>query len=360
MGSNSPALATESPGDCSPANPLVQPDDVAAWLAALQPPVALTGGTGFVGSHLVDTLCGAGLRPRVLVRDAGSPRWIAGVDADWIEGSLEDPASLRRLVDGAGTVVHLAGVLRAGRESEFDEGNRQGTANLVAAIRDVAPKARLVHVSSLAAAGPSPEPEGRAPEDPPAPISAYGRSKLGGEEEVAELGEAVWWCILRPPAVYGPRDTDIFEFFKMASKGLAAIPAGERWLTLVYVSDVVRAVLAAAAVGAHGAIYHLGEPSPQRLDDVFEQLAAGGAGRVRIVRVPSAVIRAAGAAGSALQRMGWRRWPLTLDKATELLACHWTAETVSSHNALGLGPGTIFARGAEATWRWYRSVHWLR
>ena len=353
---NSPTSAS----DYSPENPLVRADAEPAWLEAIPQPIALTGGTGFVGSHVVDTLCSAGLRPRVLVRDADNPRWISGVDADWVEGSLEDPDSLRRLVEGAGTVVHLAGVLRAGRENEFDMGNRIGTANLVAAIREVAPTTRLVHVSSLAAAGPSPEPEGRAPNDPPAPISAYGRSKLGGETEVAALGQSTWWCILRPPAVYGPRDTDIFEFFKMASKGLAAIPAGERWLTMVYVADVVRAVLAAAAVGAHGEIYHLGETSPQRLDEIFYQLAAGGKGRVRIVRVPSAIIRAAGAAGSALQRLGWHRMPLTLDKTTELLASHWTAQTVTSLDALGLGAGTLFAQGADTTWQWYRMKRWVR
>ena len=77
--------------DYSPSNPLVAPLDVAAWIDSMTQPVALTGGTGFVGSHLVDTLCSAGLRPRVLVRDADKPRWIAGVEADWIEGSLEDP-----------------------------------------------------------------------------------------------------------------------------------------------------------------------------------------------------------------------------------------------------------------------------
>jgi nucleoside-diphosphate-sugar epimerase len=329
-------------------------------LDAIPQPIALTGGTGFVGSHLVDTLCSAGLRPRVLVRDVGNPRWISGVDADWVEGSLADPGSLRRLVDGAGTVVHLAGVVRAGREVDFDEGNRRGTANLVAAINEVAPTTRLVHVSSLAAAGPSPTPEGRAPEDPPAPISAYGRSKLGGETEVAAMAGSTWWCILRPPAVYGPRDTDIFEFFKMASKGMAAIPAGERWLTMVYVADVIRAIVAAAATGARGEIYHLGEPEPQPLEEIFNQLAEAGGCRVRIVRVPSAVITAAGAAGSLLQLLGWRRLPLTLDKTKELLASHWTAVTTSSLNALGLGTGTSFAAGADAAWQWYRFKGWLR
>jgi len=82
---------------------------VASWLEALPQPVALKRGTGFVGSHLVDTLCAAGLHPRVLVRDLEAPRWIAGVDAEFVEGSLEDPDSLERLVGGAGTVFHLAG-----------------------------------------------------------------------------------------------------------------------------------------------------------------------------------------------------------------------------------------------------------
>jgi len=322
--------------------------------------VAITGGTGFVGSHLVDTLCGAGLRPRVLVRNPNNPRWITASETELIPGSLEDAGSLHRLVEGVGTVIHLAGVLRAGREIDFDRGNRGGTANLVAAIREYASDSRLVHVSSLAAAGPSPEISGRSPADPPAPVSAYGRSKLAGEAEVAALGEACRWCILRPPGVYGPRDTDILEFFKMASRGLAAIPAGDRWLTMAYVADVVRAVVAAAAVGVHGEIYHLGEPEPRPLDEIFNQLAEAGGCRVRIIRVPSAVIKTAGAAGSILQRLGWRRLPLTLDKAGELLASHWTAKTTGSLNALGLGTGTSFAGGAETTWRWYRFKGWVR
>lgn len=346
--------------DYSPSNPLVSPNDVEAWLGAIPQPIALTGGTGFVGSHLVDTLCAAGLRPRVLVRDLTNPRWIGGADAEFIEGSLGDQASLERLVEGAGTVIHLAGVLRAAREEDFDRGNRLGTANLLDAVRRAAPKARFLHVSSLAAAGPSADPEGLGPEDPPAPISAYGRSKLAGEAEVRSFANERGWCILRPPAVYGPRDSDIFEFFKMASRGIATIPAGERWVTVVYVADVVRAVLAAGAVGDSGATYNLGEPAPQLLGRIFDQIAQTGGCRVKIIRVPAPVIRVAGMAGSALQRLGWHRLPLTLDKTTELLAKHWTARTADSVEALGIGDGTLFADGAEITWRWYRLKGWVR
>jgi nucleoside-diphosphate-sugar epimerase len=295
----------------------------------------------------------------VLVRDSADPRWIADAGAELVPGSLGDPDALRRLVDGAGTVVHLAGVVRAGREADFDRGNRVGTENLVEAIRSRAADARLVHVSSLAAVGPSSEPEGRSPVDPPAPISAYGRSKLGSEQAVAKIGVDGWWCVLRPPAIYGPRDTDVFEFFKMAAKGIAAIPAGDRWLTIAWVGDVVRAIVAAAAAGSVGSVYHLGAPQPQRLDDFFSQLAAAGGCRVRVVRVPAAVIRSAGLVGSALQRIGWRRLPLTLDKSRELLARHWTSKTEGSLAALDLGEGLPFTDGAERSWSWYRNAGWL-
>ena len=145
---------------------------------------------------------------------------------EWVQGSLEDTEALKRLVAGAGTVFHLAGVVRAGSEADFDRGNRGGTANLVAAVREAAPEARLVHVSSLAAVGPSPDPAGVGPEAEPSPISSYGRSKLAAESEVRALGEGFWWAIVRPPAIYGPRDTDIFEFFRMADRGLVAAPGG--------------------------------------------------------------------------------------------------------------------------------------
>ena len=97
-------------------NPLVPPDLVAQWIEALRQPVAVTGGTGFVGSHLVDTLCSAGIRPRVLVRQPTSPRWISGCPVDWVEGNLDDTEALDQLVKGAGTVLHLAGVLRGATE----------------------------------------------------------------------------------------------------------------------------------------------------------------------------------------------------------------------------------------------------
>lgn len=346
--------------DYSPSNPLVPPEAAARWIEALPQPVAVTGGTGFVGSHLVDLLCASGLRPRVLVRDAASPRWISGAPVEWITGDLGDGTALRRLTEGAGTVFHLAGVLRAAREAEFDLGNRGGTANLVQALRDVAPAARLVHVSSLAAVGPSAEPGGIGPDCDPAPISWYGRSKLAAERAVSDLGDRSDWSIIRPPAVYGPRDTDVFEFFRMAARGVVAVPSGERWLTLAWVGDVVRSAIAAAASPYQRSVFHVGDPEPLRLEDLISMLGEAGGLQARTVRLPAALITGAGLLGSTLQRLGWRRVALTADKSRELLARHWTSRTASSLEALGVGELMPFGSAAASTWLWYRARGWVR
>ena len=345
--------------DYSHTNPLVPPESVSSWLEAIRQPIAITGGTGFVGSHLVDLLCAAGIEPRVLVRDPVSPRWIANAPVRWVVGSLAETENLRRLVEGAGTVFHLAGVLRAGHERDFDTGNRLGTANLVSAMREAAGSSRLVHVSSLAAAGPSPDREGVGPEVEPAPISWYGRSKLGAELEAQSWEGDGGWVVLRPPAIYGPRDTDVLEFFRMANRGLVALPGGERWLTVAWVGDVVRSVVAAA--GASPArVLHLGGPDPIRLDHLITKLCEGGGVRARVVMVPPLLVSGAGAIGSLLQKLGWRRIALTSDKTRELLARHWTARTADSLEALDITSSTPWSEGVVTAWEWYRNRGWLK
>ena len=338
--------------------PLVPAQSVRAWLDRLPRPISVTGGTGFVGSHLVDTLCDAGLRPRVLVRDPSSPRWIGARPVDWVPGSLSDRDALRALVDGAGSVIHVAGVVRASRAEEFDRANRGGTSRLVLAMRDAAPNALLVHVSSLSAVGPSAVPGGVSPDAKPHPISDYGRSKLAAELEVRGVTGAARWTIVRPPMIYGPRDTDVFQFFRMARSGVVLVPGGDRWVTVAYVADVVRGILAAAAVEP-GRVFHLGEPEPYRMADLARALAKAGRVRAQALPVPPAAVRIVGFAGGIVGRSGIRRIAMTPDKAREIVARHWTADTSGSLAALGLGPVVRFADGARESWAWYRKQKWL-
>lgn len=337
--------------------PAIGRDELDGWVPRVAGPVAITGATGFIGMNLLEAVLGAGARPRVLVRDARKLPADLAAGVDVITGDLEDRAALTELCAGAATVLHLAGLVRAPDEAAFDRANRAGTASLVAVLDAVAPCARLVHLSSLAAAGPSPDPAGRDPADEPRPISAYGRSKLAGERQAMRYAGP--WTVLRPPAVYGPRDIDILQFFRLAARGLVPLPSGERFVTTVYVADVVRAVLAAATGAAQGRVLHLGEPTPRSMTELIDAIAAAGSVRARTIAVPPWVLRAAGRVGDLLQRVGFRKVAMTSDKAGELLARHWTARTAGSLEALGLGGYVPFAQGAAATWEWYRRRGWV-
>jgi nucleoside-diphosphate-sugar epimerase len=321
--------------------------------------VAVTGGTGFVGSHLVDTLVAAGVELRVLVRDPASPRWIADRSVEWVAGSLEEKASLGTLVAGAGTVFHSAGVVTADTADAFEDANRGGTRRLVSSVREQAPSARLVYVSSLAAVGPAADPFGVGPEADPAPVSDYGRSKRNGELEVEATGDDLWWVVVRPPAIYGPRDTDMYELFKMAANGLALVPSGERWITVVHVADVVRCLLAAACGEPHR-VYHIGDPTPYELEGVFHRMAAADGRRVRVVRVPPAMVGLLANVATPLRRLGLLRTALTRDKAREALQNYWTSRTVDSLEILAVGDQVPLDEGARSTWAWYRETGWLR
>jgi nucleoside-diphosphate-sugar epimerase len=338
-------------------SPELAREEIGAWAARIPQPVAITGATGFIGSHLGEALVRAGVRPRLLVRDPARllPELRSGADS--VIGDVEDAASLGRLVEGCAVVVHLAGRLRAARAADFDRTNRGGTEALVAALGERAPAARLVHVSSLAAAGPSRDPAGRNPDDRPAPVSAYGRSKLAGE--AAARRHAGGWVILRPPAIYGPRDIDVLQFFRLAARGVVPLPAGERWISIAHVSDAVRAILAAAAAERPGGVLHLGEPEPTEMRALVAALAKAGGVRARVVPVPPALVRALGLAGDAAQRLGFRNVAMTGDKARELLARHWSARTEGSLRALGVAGYVRFLDGASATWAWYRQHRWL-
>jgi nucleoside-diphosphate-sugar epimerase len=332
-------------------------EELASWCPRIPAVVGVTGGTGFIGSHLVEALRRAGVHLRLLVRDpAKLPNNSPGA-LEVVVGDIGDRAALAALVSGCGGVVHAAGLVRSGLPQAFDRANRGGTENLVRALAGAAPEARLVHVSSLAAAGPSRDPRGIGPEATPRPVSAYGRSKLAGEAAVRTHRGP--WLILRPPTTFGPRETDVLQFFRLARLGLVPIPAGERFVTVVHVSDVVRAILSGLAGAVDNRILHIGDPTPGTLRDMVAMLAQSGGLRARTVAVPPLLVRAVGLGGDALQWLGLRGVAMTSDKARELLARHWTARTEDSLAALGLGGTVPLRAGFAATWTWYRESGWV-
>jgi len=191
--------------------------------------LAITGGTGFVGSHLIDHALETGHTIRALARKPQAKR--TGVT--WIEGALDRPMSLGKLVEGADVVIHVAGVVNVPDRAAFAAGNIAGTEAILKATR-LSGIRRFVHVSSLAAREPA--------------LSNYGWSKAEAETRVEASG--LDWTIVRPPAIFGPRDHDLLDVFKAARSGFVPVPPVGTRISLLYVEDLTTLLLALAEIPA--------------------------------------------------------------------------------------------------------------
>ena len=316
----------------------------------------ITGATGFVGSHLVEHLAARGETARALVRETSDVTRLEEHGFPTVAGGLDDQASLRRAVDGVDTVYHLAAATRALDPDTFRKVNAEGTARLVAALSEAGRGQRLVYLSSLAAVGPS---QGRPvrPGDVPRPLTAYGRSKLAGEEVVRASG--LKGAVLRAPAVYGPRERDMLPFFRFARFGLLPVVGpSDRRLQLIHISDLAAALVAAAETPTAKGIYHVAEPRAYTWGEVLDRMAeAVGRSGVR-VPVPGAVVRLAAAVSEGVSRLTRRPVIFDRDKAKELLA-EWTCETDAARRALGFEARISLNEGLRETAEWYRAYGWL-
>jgi nucleoside-diphosphate-sugar epimerase len=320
----------------------------------------VTGGTGFIGTHLLERLAAQGERVRALVRRSGVthrfPRAMpAGVET--VYGDLASGAGLAEALYGSDTVIHLAGVTKALRPEDYYTGNVRTTRQLAQAMagRGI----RLVHVSSLAAIGPA-TPGAPLAEDAEAhPLTHYGKSKLDAERVVRDLApDAV---IVRPPVVYGPRDTDVLQLLKSISKGLVLeMAGGERWFSAIYVKDLVEGLLAAAAAPrAAGRAYFLAHAKPVSWRQLGASAARIMARTPRVVTVPFAVARAVGACGELWARLSGKPGIISREKIAEARCMAWTCDTGRAARELGFVAPTSLDEGLAATLAWYKEAGWL-
>ena len=321
--------------------------------------VALTGGTGFVGSHVADALLAAGFRVRALVRRPAIPGWLMGTGVEIVTGDVRKTETLDELVRGASAVVHVAGKTSARNEDEYMAANAGGTVNVVAAVRKGAPGAHMVLVSSQAAGGPSANGEPVRAGDSPRPVSSYGRSKLAGEEAVRkEPGLA--FTILRPSAVYGPRETAIRDLFVAASRGIVPVLAGGiPRIQLVFAEDVAAAVQGALVRGGRGETFFVAYPEVLDYRRIAETLAGLPTRRPRLLPIPGAAIRAAGFLAGVFSGLGKGPPVFNAEKANEMLQAAWLCDVSDAQVALGQPFRTNFELGARRTWDWYLERGWI-
>lgn len=300
--------------------------------------IAITGGTGFVGSRLVDLALLHKYQVRALTRGDQPPR----TNVSWIPGALERPDSLAELAAGADIVIHVAGVINARNRAGFEAGNVAGTLAIVEAAKAAGVK-RFVHISSLAAREPD--------------LSDYGWSKARSETLVQASG--LDWTIIRPPAVYGPGDKETLELFRMARRGLVLLPPGGRF-SVLEVGDLAALILDTLTHDDSLAqVYEPDDGCAEGWDHRhFARLLGRAFGRrARPVAVGAAAMRLA----SRLDRLlRGERAKLTADRVRYFLHPDWVVSAAARPPIQLWRPRVRTPTGLKATAEWYLAQGWIR
>jgi nucleoside-diphosphate-sugar epimerase len=306
----------------------------------------VTGATGFIGSHLVEALISRGWRVRCLVRKTSVLKWIPTDDVSLINGD-----------------VALGGedLERATRTSAVDDSayitvNVEGTRKVVTAMQKSSPDSLLVFCSSLAAAGPAHgRPKNETDEDEP--VSAYGRSKLTAERIVEESG--LEYLIVRPPAVYGPRDVDILAAFRLAARGFAfrVAPEGQK-LSLVHAEDLVRGLACAAEAEGRG-LYYMTDGMIHTWESVMEHISRALGKNPRVIGIPSGVADMISRAEQFRASLIGAKPLLTPDRIKELTQANWTCDDTRARLDIDYESLISLPEGMKSTADWYRLHKWL-
>jgi len=316
-------------------------------LSESAPLVALTGASGFIGRHLVREFAKAGWRVRLLLRrDPVIEEW-RDVQPEIVPGSLGNRTALERLVEGATSVVHLAGLIKATSQREFLAVNRDGAATLASIARALSPHTHFLQISSLAAREPQ--------------LSDYAASKRAGEDAAREaFGAPI--TVLRPPAVYGPGDRETLVFFQLARQRLVPLlGASDARAAMIHVSDLCRLIVALSADTPRNAVLTAadGRPAGYRWEEVLGTAArAVGNASPKFVRAPLALLRTVAVAGDVGKLLGSANM-LTSQKLRELRHLDWAVSESELARVPGWAPAFDLDAGFADAVRGYREAGWL-
>jgi nucleoside-diphosphate-sugar epimerase len=318
----------------------------------------VTGGTGFVGSHLVEVLLHRGAEVTALARSPQKAAVLTKLGVRVVAGHLHDQPALEQAAKNQSVIYHVAGVVAAHDEAGFLLANRDGTGNILAAAES-AGTGRFVLVSSLAAAGPAPHGAPLKGDEPPHPVTAYGRSKLEAERLVR--ASRLSWSIVRPPIVYGPRDKEVLKVFRLVRLGIAPVFGdGTQELSAIHASDLGAALIAVGETkAAVGRTYHACHPQVFTSLEFSRAIGAAMGRSVRAVRIPVSVGRALLSLTQTSARLTRQITILTTDKANEFFQPAWTGDPTPLIHDCGWRPAYDLQRGLAETYQWYRAAGWL-
>jgi dihydroflavonol-4-reductase len=324
--------------------------------------VLLTGASGFVGSHILDRLRLQNIDTAVLLRSTSDTKFLQpNLPATEVRfGSVTDASSLAKATDGVTHVIHCAGRTKAVSSSEYYEINHLGTRNVVEALNArVGTIQRLLHISSLAVSGPA-TPQNPAKEiETPRPVSDYGKSKLAGESEVRQRSR-VPFTILRPPAVYGPRDTGFLSLFKAVKRHLLPRPNAAQALSVVYAQDLAEAVVACLfRPETAGQTYFTASPELVTSRGMAEEIARQMRRWTIPFPIPAPVLWIVCLLTQFFSQLTRKPALLNLQKYQELRAPGWVCDPSKLQKEIGFACKTGLQQGIAQTLHWYTRERWL-
>lgn len=326
--------------------------------------VLVTGATGFLGSHVAEQLSKAGRTARCLVRKTSDKSFLEKLDnIEFAEGTVEDRDSFERAAEGVEAIVHSAGLVKAKTPEEFHRVNADGTRNALWAAKAAGDSLkRFVLVSSQAASKPSEDGTPTKVSDGSAPVTHYGRSKLAAERATLAMKDELPVVILRPSAIYGPRDKEILAFFAAVKAGVFPyMGSPHKRISMVYGADCAAACIRAIDADVpSGSVFFVDDGVGHEMHDLIAQIETVMNKRAWLrFPLPRPVVQTAALASELYGKARGQAVMLTRDKCNELFAPHWVCDSAPTREALGWQPETSFADGTRTTYEWYVANGWL-
>ncbi len=322
--------------------------------------VLVTGSNGFVGSHLTETLIERGHKVVCQVRNTSNVKWLKNLNVEYFYGDVRDKKAINEMVKGVEAVIHNAAVLRSLKKDHYYEVNQISTRNIAEALLKYNPSLKkMIFISSQAAMGPGENIEPKKTVGKECPISDYGLSKLAGEKELKILDNKIPYTVLRPASVYGPRDKDIFIFFKLVNYGLIPAPFKKRYLQLLFVKDL--ALAAAKSIENSRSdfkTYFLAENKPYLWQEVGETIARALSKKAYLLPLPDFLFHLTAFFSEAAGYCTNTPAVINRQKVREMHECFWVGDNADSVRDLAMD-FTKLEIGAKITYNWYKENHWL-
>jgi len=326
--------------------------------------VLVTGATGFIGSHVADKLLAKGYYVRCIARKTSNLRWLDGKNFEIVEASLDNPESLIKAVEGVDYVYHVAGLTFARNYEEFLKGNRDATANLISVVEKHAPNIkRFLFVSSQTVAGPAKSLYEPVDETTPRnPITSYGRSKKEAEDVVLSYKDKIPFTIVRAPAVYGPRDTAIYDIFRTVKMGLGTMVGfRDKYISLIHSEDLSRGIIEAAeSEKTKDEIYFVSSEEfytwKQLINIIAEKMNKKF---VLKIRLPHFIVLTVAAISEFLGKFSDKPPVFNYEKGIDFIQDYWICSTEKAKRDFGYRQMMSIEDGMQNTIEWYKQNKWL-